>query len=168
MNRSPGQFDPLTPSLLDRLRGGESVSNSPAGSRNYQLLGEMRKSVRRDLENLLNTRWRCTSTDMLPDGLAGSLVNYGLPDFSGGNLQAAQDPTLVYDAVRRAIEQFEPRLSNIHVRPLQSEPGVDRTLRFQIEAILNVEPWHERVRFNTILEPNSGKVTVKAGDSPAA
>jgi predicted component of type VI protein secretion system len=48
------------------------------------------------------------------------------------------------------------------VRPLQSEPGVDRTLRFQIEAILEVEPWHERVRFNTILEPASGKVTVKA------
>jgi type VI secretion system protein ImpF len=162
MARTPGPFDPLTPSLLDRLQGGEAAADSPGGQRPYQLLAELRKSVRRDLENLLNTRWRCTTSDQLPEGLSASLVNYGLPDFSGGNLQAAQDPALVYAAVERAIEQFEPRLTNIHVRPLQSEPGVDRTLRFQIEAILEVEPWHERVRFNTILEPASGKVTVKA------
>ncbi len=164
MAKSPGQFDPLTPSLLDRLMGGDAAGDAPGGQRPYQLLAELRKSVRRDLENLLNTRWRCTTTDDLPEGLGSSLVNYGLPDFSGGNLQAAQDPTLVYKAVEQAIERFEPRLTSIHVRPLQSEPGVDRTLRFQIEAILEVEPWHERVRFNTILEPASGKVTVKAAD----
>jgi type VI secretion system protein ImpF len=162
MAKAPGQFDPLTPSLLDRLRGGESAGDSPGSQRPYQLLAELRKSVRRDLENLLNTRWRCTTAAELPAGLEGSLVNYGLPDFSGGNLQAAQDPKRVYAAVEQAIEKFEPRLTNIHVRPLQTEPGVDRTLRFQIEAILEVEPWHERVRFNTILEPASGKVTVKA------
>jgi type VI secretion system protein ImpF len=167
MAKTPGQFDPLTPSLLDRLRGGQAAGDEPGGQRPYQLLGELRKSVRGDLENLLNTRWRCTATDQLPEGLGASLVNYGLPDFSGGNLQAAQDPTLVFAAVQRAIEQFEPRLTNIHVRPLQGEPGVDRTLRFQIEAILEVEPWHERVRFNTILEPASGKVTVSAAEKTA-
>jgi type VI secretion system protein ImpF len=167
MAKTPGQFDPLTPSLLDRLRGGAGASDTPAGQRPYQLLAELRRSVRRDLECLLNTRWRCTEADQVPAGLENSLVNYGLPDFSGGNLQAAQDPQTVYDAVERAIQRFEPRLSGVRVRPLDDEQAVDRTLRFQIEAVLEVEPWHERVRFNTVLEPASGKVTVKAVEKSA-
>ncbi len=162
MAKAPGQFDPLTPSLLDRLRGGDTAGDAPGSQRPYQLLAELRRSVRRDLECLLNTRWRCTDADRVPPGLEGSLVNYGLPDFSGGNLQAAQDPQTVYSAVERAIGRFEPRLTGVRVRPLADGPAVDRTLRFQIEAILEVEPWHERVRFNTVLEPSSGKITVKA------
>jgi type VI secretion system protein ImpF len=167
MAKTPGQFDPLTPSLMDRLRGGAGASDTPAGQRPYQLLAELRRSVRRDLECLLNTRWRCTEADQVPAGLENSLVNYGLPDFSGGNLQAAQDPQTVYDAVERAIQRFEPRLSGVRVRPLDDDQAVDRTLRFQIEAVLEVEPWHERVRFNTVLEPASGKVTVKAVEKSA-
>jgi type VI secretion system protein ImpF len=157
----PGQQDPLTPSLLDRLRGGDDGETS---QRPYQLLPELRKSVRRDLECLLNTRWRCTTDEELPAGLASSLVNYGLPDFSGGNLQAAQDPSTVYAAVTKAIERFEPRLKNVKVRPLDDSQAVDRTLRFQIEAVLEVEPFRDRIRFTTVLEPASGKVTVKAAE----
>jgi type VI secretion system protein ImpF len=162
MANAPGQLDPLTPSLLDRLCS--DASDAPSGNRPYQLLPELRKCVRRDLENLLNARWRCTESESVPPGLATSLVNYGLPDFSGGNLQAAQDPQTVYAAVTQAIERFEPRLKNVRVRPLQDGPSVDRTLRFQIEAVLEVEPFHDRIRFTTVLEPASGKVTVKAAE----
>jgi type VI secretion system protein ImpF len=161
MAKSPGPLDPLTPSLLDRLRGTDAALEPASGSP-FQLIGELRKSVRRDLENLLNARWRCTTTDSVLDGLKSSLVDYGLPDFSGGNLQAAQDPTTVYAAVEQAITRFEPRLKDVFVRPIQGNSSVDRTLRFQIEAVLEVEPFKERVRFNTVLEPTSGKVTVKA------
>jgi type VI secretion system protein ImpF len=103
----------------------------------------------------------------VPSGLESSLVNYGLPDFSGGNLQAAQEPDKVYAAVAQAIRRFEPRLSGVRVRPLDGEQAADRTLRFAIEAILEAEPWHEQVRFNTVLEPASGKVTVKAAEKTA-
>lgn len=163
MSSPPGKLDPLTPSLLDRLRSGDE---GEAAHRPYQLLPELRKSVRYDLECLLNTRWRCTNSDELPAGLASSLVNYGLPDFSGGNLQAAQDPTTVYKAVAKTIERFEPRLKNVKVRPLDDSQAVDRTLRFQIEAVLEVEPFRDRIRFTTVLEPASGKVTIKAAEKP--
>jgi type VI secretion system protein ImpF len=163
MAATPGKLEPLTPSLLDRLRAGDEGA---AAHRPYQLLPELRKSVRYDLECLLNTRWRCTTSDQLPAGLAASLVNYGLPDFSGGNLQAAQDPTTVYRAVAKAIERFEPRLKNVQVRPLEDSQSVDRTLRFQIEAVLDVEPFRDRIRFTTVLEPATGKVIVKASERP--
>ena len=44
----------VIPSVLDRL-----ISNSGAEAAGYnQVLRELKQSVRRDLENLLNTRWR--------------------------------------------------------------------------------------------------------------
>lgn len=159
MAKSPARNEPLTPSLLDRL-------TDDTESRSFQSIAELRKSVRRDLENLLNTRWRYCESPEVSEGLGQSLVQYGLPDFSGGNLQAANDPDLVYAAVEQAIERFEPRLKNVRVRAVQTDESVDRTLRFHIEAILHVEPWQEQVRFNTVLEPASGKVSVKAAEKP--
>jgi type VI secretion system protein ImpF len=157
MAKTPGRHDRLTPSLLDRL--------TDQGDKQHQSLAELRSSVRRDLEKLLNSRWRFVAAPDVPASLADSLVNYGLPDFTGGNLRAAQDPHAVYAAVEQAIARFELRLSNVRVRAVQKEPAVDRTLRFHIDATLEVEPWRERVRFNTVLEPASGKVTVQATES---
>lgn len=153
MTRVPNPLDALTSSLLDRLTDLPSSGG--------QKISELRKSVRRDLENLLNTRWRANSVDDEAPALEPSLVNYGIPDFSGGNLQGAQEPERVRRAVERAIEMFEPRLRNLHVRLVKNESPTDRTLRFQIEAVLFVEPWKERVRFNTLMESGSGKVTVQ-------
>ena len=160
MDRTPGPADRLTPSLLDRLFDTDALG-SAAALKPYQSIGELRTAVRRDLENLLNTRWRCTRQTEFGSGLASSLINYGLPDFCGGNAQAAQDPDVVFEQIVQAIERFEPRLRNVRVVPLEDEPSVDRTLRFQIEAVLHVEPWHEPVRFTTVLEPTTGKVAVK-------
>ncbi len=165
MDRTPGPADRLTPSLLDRLfdvdQGGSAAALKP-----YQSIGELRTAVRRDLENLLNTRWRCTRQSEFGEGLAGSLINYGLPDFCGGNMQAAQDPDVVFEQIVQAIERFEPRLRKVRVVPLDDEPSVDRMLRFQIEAVLHVEPWQEQVRFTTVLEPTTGKVVVKGAGKP--
>jgi type VI secretion system protein ImpF len=162
---SPGSFDPLMPSLLDRL--SESGPSPAAGSgRRYQVLAELRQAVRRDLENLLNARWRCTEAADVPAALQGSLVNYGLPDFSSGSSHAAQEPDLVYAAVKEAIERFEPRLRDVRVRAAGGQQGIDRTLRFHIEAVLCAEPWQEAVRFNTVLEPITGMVTVKPVEKP--
>jgi type VI secretion system protein ImpF len=134
MDKSPGPADRLTPSLLDRLYDvGEAGSG--AARRPFQSINEMRSAVRRDLENLLNTRWRCIRQAEIGQGLASSLVNYGLPDFCGSNMQAAQNPDIVFEQIVEAIERFEPRLKNVRVVPLQDEPSVDRTLRFQIEAV---------------------------------
>jgi len=50
---------PLVPSVLDRLLDDDpGVSREPARNR-HQVLRELKQAVRRDLENLLNTRVRC-------------------------------------------------------------------------------------------------------------
>ena len=55
---------PLMPSLLDRLLDDEPNNNQDAPQARHQVLRELKQSVRRDLENLLNTRWRCTALIM--------------------------------------------------------------------------------------------------------
>ena len=74
---------PLLPSLLDRLIDEEpDDSREPPKSRS-QLLRELKQSIRRDLENLLNTRQRCRSWPENFDELTVSLVSYGIPDMAG-------------------------------------------------------------------------------------
>ena len=51
---------PLVPSLLDRLIEPSSGRERSAGAGgDTHMLRDSKQSVRRDLENLLNTRWRC-------------------------------------------------------------------------------------------------------------
>src|SRR5918994_1889326 len=73
----------LVPSVLDRLLDDDpGVSAEPPRNRS-QLLRDLKLSVRRDVENLLNARRRNVA---LPPGLpelARSLLSYGVADFSG-------------------------------------------------------------------------------------
>ena len=87
----------VIPSVLDRL-----ISN--AGNENagyHQVLRDLKQSVRRDLENLLNTRWRCKSFPPDFDELEVSLMNYGIPDLTNANLGVAQNR----EEFRRIIER---------------------------------------------------------------
>jgi type VI secretion system protein ImpF len=153
-SRSPQAHDSLTPSLLERLRDQPTVASGG------QVLEKVRECIRNELEDLLNTRWRYLSESgaKLSSALKQSLVDYGLPDFLGGNLQGAQDPKTVCEAIKASIERFEPRLKRVRVEAV-ARSAVDRTLSLRIEAELRVEPWHDRVQFNTVLEP-TGQVSL--------
>ena len=50
---------PLVPSVLDRLLDDEPQNTHETPKSRNQVLRDLKQSVRRDLENLLNTRWRC-------------------------------------------------------------------------------------------------------------
>src|SRR5579871_4348739 len=83
MSNSFDQDENLRTSVLDRL-----LDDNPRGSHESpqtmaQQMREIRQSVQRDLENLLNTRWRCTAWAPDLDELDDSLINYGIPDFCG-------------------------------------------------------------------------------------
>ena len=76
--------------MLDRLIDHEpEVRRESPRSRN-QVLRELKQSVRRDLENLLNTRVRCVPLPPELKELKQSLVNYGIPDLTGASLGIRQ------------------------------------------------------------------------------
>ena len=144
---------PLVPSVLDRLLDDEPGNQQePPKSRN-QVLREMKLSVRRDLENLLNTRWRCLAWPPDLDQLDASLVNYGLPDFTGVGMATPQQRDHLRRVVEQTVRRFEPRLRAVKVVLLENPDDLDRTLRFRIDGLLYVEPAPEPVVFDSQLEP---------------
>jgi type VI secretion system protein ImpF len=161
MSRIPtGQL--LVPSVLDRLLDDEPDAKRELEKSRNQVLRELKQSVRRDLENLLNTRWRCKKWPDDLDELELSLANYGIPDITGADLGGPRREQF-RQIMERVIQHFEPRFERVSVDVLDNADPADRTLRFRIDAMLRAEPAPEPVVFDSSLEPSTGTVEVKKG-----
>ena len=145
------------PSLLDRLisqPSGVEVGSIRPGS-----FRELRLSVERDLNALLNTR---RETDLIPaefQASATSLLNYGLTDISSYSLGA--DSQGLRRDIETAIRAYEPRLSGLTVT-VEDWDRLSPVLKFHVRATLRVGPVSEAVTFNTMLQADLRTISVKA------
>lgn len=155
----PLEDEPLRASLLDRLSGDENHGIF-AGR---QTLEQLIASVHRDLEKLLNTRWRVSSWPPTLDELENSLVNYGIPDFAGVNMSSPAERELFKEMVREAIHAHEPRFIKVKVHILESKDQLDRTLRFKIDALLRASPEPAEVQFDSQVDPTSHRIQISSG-----
>jgi type VI secretion system protein ImpF len=149
----------LQPSLIDRLIDLEPGNRKEAHIVQGQSLRQLKDSVRRDLEWLLNSRRSPAEPPARAKELWRSSYCYGLPDLTGmalGTPQARGDLARMLETV---IGAFEPRLRNA-TATLQPSTVGSRMLRFQIEALLLIEPVPARVYFDTTLELVSGQYQV--------
>jgi type VI secretion system protein ImpF len=144
---------------LDRLLDDDPRSAHDPPQHPAELLRRIKLAVTRDLQDLLNTRWRPESWGDQWSELDDSLVNYGIPDFA--KLQDPLDYHLMCDSIRRAIERFEPRLKNVHVTPLSHPEALTRSLEFRIDAVLQVDPLTDEIAFSSVLEPATGSFQVR-------
>jgi type VI secretion system protein ImpF len=156
---------PLVPSVLDRLIDDEPGVQQETPRSRTQVLRQLKQSVRRDLENLLNTRCRCMGWPADLDELAVSLASYGLPDVTGADLGAARDREGFRRLLEEVIRRFEPRFKRVGVTMLENTDPSDRTLRFRIDALLYAEPAPEPVVFDSSVQTATGTVEVKGGTS---
>lgn len=131
---------PVLPSLLDRLIDEEPEQRLEAVKSGPAVLHDIKTNIRRDLENLLNTRlFRQQSIAAYPE-LERSVVNYGVPDFSTVLLGSTENVDAFRRTIRGAIERFEPRLRRVEVEMAAVGEEYDRTLYLKITALLMVEP----------------------------
>ena len=79
---NPSAKSSLLPSILDRLIEPKEGESADLGSRG-QSVRELEEAVRRDLQDLLNTRR--TAIDGFPEDveLSRSLLTFGLPELIG-------------------------------------------------------------------------------------
>jgi type VI secretion system protein ImpF len=150
----------VTPSVLDRLIDLEPRQAEDSPSTRAQSVRRLRMAVRRDLEWLLNTR---RNPDAAPESLAElsqSVYNYGLPDFSAVSLNSPKDRDWLLIEVERTVALFEPRLKDVRVTLSETE-GLQRTLHFQIEGMLQMDPAPEQVSFDTILQLTNGEYQIR-------
>jgi type VI secretion system protein ImpF len=150
----------LVPSLFDRLREDPDGGRALPAAR-HQLLHELKQSVCRDLQNLLNTRTRFVTWGPHLEELDRSLLNYGLLDFNGISLVSDADRNRFCRSIEEIIRQHEPRLLRVEVQPVSESEPIDRTLRFRIDALLRVDPAPEPVSFDSVVKPATGTVEVR-------
>jgi type VI secretion system protein ImpF len=149
----------ILPSLIDRLIDREPQNRKESQDFRAQSLRELKDSVRRDLEWLLNSR-RCP-VEVPPSAkeLPRSVFCYGLADITGVALSSGEDRARLARSVETVVSVFEPRLQNVTVsmKPVAQDSHV---LHFQIEGLLRTEPAPARVFFDTTLELTKGEYEV--------
>lgn len=149
----------ITPSILDRLIDMEPrISTEPSRSR-LSKLTELKQSVRRDLEWILNTRCVIGEIDDRMEEVKSSLAVYGLPDFTGLGAKDLSEQERIQGAIEDALRLFEPRFIGVKVT-LDPVTNTDKHLTFRIEASLDVEPAPEPVVFDTVLQVGTSGFTV--------
>ncbi len=151
---------PLVSSILDRLIDEEPEKTQESPRSRAQILREMKAAVQRDLENLLNTRWRSLSPPDDLTQLKTSLVNYGIPDFNAAFLGTNDDRERLRQTIEQVIRKFETRFKTVKVSLLTNADSADRRLRLRIDAMLFAEPAPEPVVFDTQLEPITGDFSI--------
>lgn len=105
----------MTRGLMDRLATGERVVDVPS-------------SVIAHLRALLNTR----------RGESVTAPDFGVPDLTDVVLSMPEGGRAIERSLRDVIERYEPRLTHVRVRQVQSPQPLQ--LRFQVRARLAADP----------------------------
>lgn len=148
-----GKKQELRPSILDRLMDDEPHIQIEQDKNRNQYLRELRNSVKRDLENLLNTRYRMQSPPEDLKEIEFSILNYGLPDLATVNIADLEKKRAFTKNLEKTLRTFEPRFKSVKVIHIDNKDNTDRTLRFRIDATLHADPAPEVIIFDSVLDP---------------
>ena len=144
------------PSLFDKLFDDLPVS----AARRRLSLDQLKDSVARDLESLLNTRVVLDESFEKAFPLASrSVAGFGLADFAGLSLANVYDRERICASISSAIAAHEPRLRDVRV-DLELDRKTVNALYFSINAVLFVRPAQEPVAFDALLQPTSLQYSV--------
>jgi type VI secretion system protein ImpF len=145
------------PSVLDRLIDAATDSSA----RPWYGLEQMVDSVQRDLEELLNTRQSHDDAVSEFPEVEHSMATYGLPDLTALTAVTSHQREEIGRSIEEVVQRLEPRLKQVHAVLLNNGDSKLRSLRYRLEAKLNVDPAPE-VAFDTTLELATGYYSVKA------
>jgi type VI secretion system protein ImpF len=151
----------VTQSLVDRLTDDKPHLAADPSMTRAQSVRELKKALRRDLEWLLNTRRNPEPAGEDMQELAASLYNYGLPDFSAYSLGSPRDRSRLILELENCVALFEPRLREVRVSVVEAPSVANRSLHFQIEGMLQMDPAPEQVSFDTVLQLTSGEYQIR-------
>lgn len=158
---SPDPNVTLLASLLDRLIDPDSDGT---GARPGCTVEQMIDSVRRDLEDLLNTHRTLLDIPVEYREIENSILGFGLPDFSSFQSSKGDVSRKVAERIELAISRYEPRLRNVRATAIEEPDEKQLKLKFQIQANLRVDPSPE-VAFVTILKLSTGETSIQQVDT---
>jgi type VI secretion system protein ImpF len=148
----------VSTSVLDRLIDLEPRESREGPRSRTTSVSELKLSVLRDIEWLLNTRHGFD----IPDGLEEtnkSVVAFGLPDFTALSIANHNELAALTKDIKDAITFFEPRLLDLKI-VFEPITNTERQIKFRIEARLDAEPHPEPITFDTVLNSGTGSFSV--------
>lgn len=128
--------------LFDRL--GSELDNIDGIEKNFLTPIGLEQSVMIELNRLSTTRSRLTFDEFVKNDL--TVLDYGLPDFTGYSVQNDENRRAVKVAIVKAIENYEPRLKKINVSVFTTSTKKNVSF-FVVEASLLLGKEYQRVSF---------------------
>ncbi|WP_193743580.1 type VI secretion system baseplate subunit TssE [Tateyamaria sp. ANG-S1] len=157
----------VAPALLDRLIDLDPDLSEDPPRTDMETVAGLRAALRRDLEMLLNTR---TAPRHLPQHLmelGDSALSYGSGDFFSAELVTQAQRKAFSEEIRKRIEKFEPRLSDLTVDLVSDPIPSRRHLRLRIKARHVARPGLPPIVFETAMDPVAGRFSVSDTTSSA-
>lgn len=160
MSTGGRQSSSARPSILDRLIDNQPDQKTELPWSDSERLQVIRKGIRRDIQDLLNSRFRCVAWPPQLDELDDTLLNYGLPDFTAAGLNLSREPEILLESVKQALNRFESRLTDVRVKLTDDKFHIDRTLRFRIDAVLLIENQRVPMHLESTVESRTGQFSI--------
>jgi type VI secretion system protein ImpF len=151
-------------SVLDRLTDFQPEVTAEAPVSAWEEMREIKAALCRDLSALLNTRRAETDFDPGFEQATNSILTFGVTDFTAYNLKNRLEQDRVRLSIERAIRQFEPRLTRVAVT-VEAADSLRPVLRFEISAMLRIDPGGQAVLFDATLYRDSRRIAVTGADS---
>lgn len=121
---------------------------------------QLRESVARDLEDLLNSRVAKFDQDMSQYPLVSqSILQFGIIDFVGLSTANPLDRDKICQSIEQSITAHEPRLKQVRVEMLLDGQNMG-SLCLSIQAYLNIHPLYEPVIFDALLKPTTQQYVI--------
>jgi len=149
--------------LLDRLfdEAPDRAHDPPRDS--GEAMAALRRSVRRDLEMLLNARRRWRTPPAALRELAVSPLAFGIPDCAAARFGDKRERERLRAEIELTLRRFEPRFAHVRVTLIDPADSLDGTLHLHIDAMLHADPAPEPVAYDTVVETTAA-LTVRAVD----
>lgn len=121
---------------------------------------QLRESVARDLEDLLNSRVAKFDQDMSQYPLVSqSILQFGIIDFVGLSTANPLDRDKICQSIEQSITAHEPRLKQVRVEMLLDGQNMG-SLCLSIQAYLNIHSLYEPVIFDALLKPTTQQYVI--------
>ncbi|KPW46694.1 Uncharacterized protein ALO82_04015 [Pseudomonas syringae pv. broussonetiae] len=151
----------LLPSLLDRLLDDRPHQSVESSSQRLSSLADYKACIVRDLEILVNTRQSLVANEL--EGfanLSGTILDYGMPDFTSRSVLDPQDRLLIQRQLEKAISVGDRRFRSVKVQLLAQQTG-QRMLTFRVDAVLRLQDISRQVSFDAVLQVNTQEYKVQ-------
>ena len=152
---------PVTLSVLDRLKQDNPMEGSEWPTTQLDFERRLERSVRENLEWLLNTRRIAEPVLEHFKNVRESAHFFGLPDLTRIAVESLRDRQKLCTEIESAIRLFERRLDQVRIVLLDSVYPTGQKLSFRIEGKLLIEPLPKPIFYYTVLDLTTQNCEIK-------